>query len=209
MPTPQPKFPKRKVWLDCGKYILRTITVEDATDRWAKWMADPEASLMLNAPPQAMTRSDIVAYIKGFDQRTQILIGIFEKSSGLLLGFLRNDVNFTTGQFLVSMIIGEPEYRHSGVTNAVTVPFRDYFFETLGMNVMLATALAHNRPIIHYLYSTGWSLDRTLERHIKSHLDDRMFDLCFFSQTREAWRAWKKAKLGGSESGTPPKTDQA
>ena len=206
MPTPQPKFPKRKVWLDCGKYILRTITVEDATDRWAKWMADPEAGLMLNAPPRAMTRSDIVAYIKGFDQRTQILIGIFEKSSGLLLGFLRNDVNFATGQFLVSMIIGEPEYRHSGVTNAVTVPFRDYFFETLGMNVMLATALAHNRPIIHHLYSPSWSLDRTLERHIKSHLDDRMFDLCFFSQTREAWRGWKKAKLGGSESGTPPKT---
>jgi RimJ/RimL family protein N-acetyltransferase len=204
MPTPQPKFPKRKVWLDCGKYILRTITVEDATDRWAKWMADPEASLMLNAPPQAMTRSDIVAYIKGFDQRTQILIGIFEKSSGLLLGFLRNDVNFATGQFLVSMIIGEPEYRHAGVTNAVTVPFRDYFFETLGMNVMLATALAHNRPIIHYLYSTGWTLDRTLERHIKSQLDDRMFDLCFFSQTREAWREWKRAKLGGRESGTTP-----
>ena len=199
MPTPQPKFPKRKVWLDCGKYILRTITVEDATERWANWMADPEASLMLNAPPQAMTRSDIVAYIKGFDQRTQILIGIFEKSSGLLLGFLRNDVDFATGRFLVSMIIGEPEYRHSGVTNAVTVPFRDYFFETLGLQVMMATALAHNRPIIHYLYSTGWTLDRTMERNVKSNSDDRMLDLCFFSQTREAWRAWK-AKLGGGQS---------
>src|SRR6202166_1130372 len=195
MPTPQPKFPKRKVWLDCGKYILRTITVEDATGGWSNWMADPEASLMLNATPQAMTRSDIVAYIKGFDRRTQILIGIFEKSSGLLRGFLRNDVNFATGQFLVSMIIGEPEYRHSGVTNAVTVPFRDYFFETLGMNVMLATALSHNKPIIHYLYSTGWTLDRTLERNVKSNTDDRMFDLCFFSQTREAWHEWKTARL--------------
>jgi hypothetical protein len=72
-------IPKRKVWLDCGKYLLRTVTVEDATDRWAKWMADPEASLMLNAAPRAMTKSDIVAYIKGFDQRTKILIGIFRK----------------------------------------------------------------------------------------------------------------------------------
>jgi RimJ/RimL family protein N-acetyltransferase len=206
MPTSQPRFPKRKVWLDCGKYVLRTITAEDATDRWANWMADPEANLMLNAPPRAMTKSDIVAYIKAFDQRTKILIGIFEKSSGLLLGFLRNDVDFSTGQFLVSMIIGEPEFRNSGVTNAVTVPFRDYFFETLGMKVMLATALAHNRPIIHYLYSTGWTLDRTLERNVKSHSDDRMLDLCFFSQTREGWHAWKKARLGGSESGTPPKT---
>jgi hypothetical protein len=156
-------------------------------------MEDAEASEMLNAPRKAMTKDDLVAYIKGFDQRTRILIGIFEKSSGLLLGFLRNDVDFTTGQFLVSMIIGEPDYRNSGVTNAVTVPFRDYFFETLGMNAMLATALAHNRPIIHYLYSTGWTLDRTIERHIKSHAAEQMFDLCFFSQTREAWHAWKKA----------------
>jgi RimJ/RimL family protein N-acetyltransferase len=195
---PQPKFPKRKVRLDCGKYILRTVTVEDASDRWANWMADPEASIMLNAPPRTMTKADIVAYIKGFDQRTHILIGIFEKTSGLLLGFLRNDVDFASGQFLVSMIIGEPQYRHSGVTNAVTIPFRDYFFETLGMKVMLATALAHNRPIIHYLYSTGWTLDRTIERHVKSNTDDRMFDLCFFSQTREAWHAWKKTKLAGT-----------
>jgi RimJ/RimL family protein N-acetyltransferase len=194
MPTPQRKYPKRKVLIDCGDYVLRTITTEDATDRWANWMEDSEASEMLNAPRKAMTKSGLVAYIKGFDQRTKILIGIFEKASGLLLGFLRNDVNFDTGQFLVSMIIGEPEYRNSGVTNAVTVPFRDYFFETLGMNVMLATALSHNKPIIHYLYSTGWTLDRTIARHIKSNSDDRMFDLCFFSQTKEAWQAWKKAK---------------
>jgi len=165
-------------------------------------MEDPEASDMLNAPARAMTKAELVAYIKGFDQRTRILIGIFEKASGLLLGFLRNDVNFVTGQFLVSMIIGEKDHRNSGVTNAVTVPFRDYFFETLGMKVMMATALAHNRPIIHYLYSTGWTLDRTIERHIKSHSGERMLDLCFFSQTREAWREWKRAKLGGS--GTLP-----
>jgi RimJ/RimL family protein N-acetyltransferase len=193
MPTPQRKYPKRKVLIDCGDYILRTITTEDATDRWAHWMEDQEAIEMLNAPRAAMTKDDLVAYIKGFDQRTHILIGIFEKASGLLLGFLRNDVNFDTGQFLVSMIIGEPEYRNSGVTNAVTVPFRDYFFETLGMNAMLATALSHNKPIIHYLYATGWTLDRTVPRHIKSNSDDRMFDLCFFSQTKEAWREWKKA----------------
>jgi RimJ/RimL family protein N-acetyltransferase len=204
MPAPQPKYPKRKVFIDCGKYILRTITTDDATDSWARWMEDPEASDMLNAPSRAMTRDELVAYIKSFDQRTRILIGIFEKTTGLLLGFLRNDVNFVTGQFLVSMIIGEPEYRNSGVTNAVTAPFRDYFFETLGMKVMMATALAHNRPIIHYLYSTGWTLDRTIERHIKSHSGDRMLDLCFFSQTREAWREWKKAKLGSSSPAARP-----
>ena len=193
-PSSPPRYPKRKVNIDCGDYTLRTITTSDATDRWARWMEDAEASEMLNAPRKAMTRDELVAYIKGFDQRTRILIGIFEKSTGLLLGFLRNDVNFETNQFLVAMIIGEPEHRHSGVTNAVTVPFRNYFFEELGMDAMLATALAHNKPIIHYLYATGWTLDRTVPKAVKAHTSEGAFDLCFFSQTREGWRAWKKAK---------------
>ncbi len=188
------RHPKRKVFIDCGAFIMRTVTVEDATDRWARWMQDAEASEMLNAPRRAGTRDELIAYIRGFDQRTQILIGIFEKSSGLVVGFLRNDVNFETGQFLVSMIIGEAEYRNSGVTNSVTVPFRDYFFETLGMNVMLATALSHNKPIIHYLHATGWTLDHTAPASVKSHDGERMLDLCYFSQTRDAWRAWKKTK---------------
>ena len=203
---PQSKFPKRKIWVDGEKYLLRTITVEDASDRWAGWMADPEASFMLNAAPVEMTKEDLVSYIKSFDERSRFLVGIFEKATAKHLGFLRVDVNHDTGQFLVSMLIGEAEYRNTGVTNAVTIPFRDYFFETMGLKVMLATALAHNRPIIHYLYSTGWTLERTIERHVKSNLDERMFDLCFFSQTREAWRAWKAAKLAGGETAALPKT---
>ena len=198
MPATQRKFPRRKVRLDCGEYIVRTVTVADASDRWASWMADPEASEMLNVPARAMTKSDIVAYIEGFDQRTNLLLGIFEKATGKHLGFLRIDIDHVTGRFLVSMLIGEADYRNKGVTNDITVPFRDYFFETLGLKAMLATALSHNRPIIHYLLRSGWVLDKTLERHVKSHSDGRMLDLCFFSITREAWREWKKANLGSA-----------
>jgi len=191
---PPVRYPKRKVNIDCGQYVLRTIVPADATERWARWMEDVEASEMLNVPRKAMTMDELVTYISSFDQRTKILIGIFEKKSGLLLGFLRNDVNFETRQFLVAMIIGEPDYRHSGVTMAVTVPFRDYFFGELGMEAMLATALAHNKPIIHYLYATGWTLDRTVPNAIKATTGEGTFDLCYFSQTAEGWRAWKKAR---------------
>jgi len=193
MPASRAKIAKKIARLDCGKYLVRTVTVDDASDRWAAWMSDAEASHMLNAPAQAMTKRDIVAYIKTFDQRSRLLLGIFEKASGKLLGFLRIDIDDKIGSCLVSMLIGEPDYRNKGVTNDITVPFRDYLFETLGLSTMLATALARNRPIIHYLLKSGWRLDRTLERHVKSHADGTMLDLCFFSLTRDAWRAWKTA----------------
>jgi RimJ/RimL family protein N-acetyltransferase len=198
MPTTRAKFPKRKVRLDCGKYLVRSVTPDDASERWASWMTDPEASAMLNAPAQVMKKSDIVAYIAGFDQRSRLLLGIFEKATGKLLGFLRIDIDHGSGRFLVSMLIGEPEYRNRGVTNDITVPFRDYFFETLGLTTMLATALSHNRPIIHYLLKSGWVLDQRLARHVKSQADGTMLDLCFFSLTRDAWRDWKKKNPDGA-----------
>jgi RimJ/RimL family protein N-acetyltransferase len=185
------------VYLDCGKYFVRTTTIEDASDRWASWMADPEASYMLNSPAKVMKISDLISYIKSFDQKSHLLLGIFEKASGKLLGFLRIDIDYSLGRFLVSMLIGEPDYRNKGVTNDITVPFRDYFFETLGLKTMQATALSHNRPIIHYLLKSGWTQDKTVKGHVKSHADGTMLDLCYFSISRDAWCAWKKANLPG------------
>jgi RimJ/RimL family protein N-acetyltransferase len=105
-----------------------------------------------------------------------------------------------TGQFLVNMLIGEPEFRRKGVTWEITVPFRDYFFETLGLKVALASVLAHNIPITDYLIKTGWKRDQTLARAAKSNQDGGMLDLCLFSLSREAWRAWKKSQPPGNEA---------
>ncbi len=196
MPAQDGKLPKTTVRIDAGDYYMRSARPEDASDRWGGWMADPEAVHMLNAPPRTLSKDEVATYINSFDQRTHMLIAICETASDKLLGFLRVDIDLKLGRFLVSMLIGEPEYRNKGVTNAITVPFRDYFFETLGLKVMLATALSHNKPIIHYLLKSGWQLDKTIPRHVKSHADGTMLDLCYFSQTREAWRAWKAQNLG-------------
>jgi RimJ/RimL family protein N-acetyltransferase len=186
---------KTTVNLDCGKYLVRTATVADATDRWGGWMADAEVGRMLNAPPKSMSKSEVASYIRTFDQKTHLLLGIFQKAPEKVLGFLRIDIDEKLNRCLVSMMIGEAEYRHKGVTNAITPPFRDYFFETLGLKLMLATALSHNEPIIHYLLKTGFNLDKTIERHVQSRTDEAMLGMCFFSQTAEAWRTWKQANL--------------
>jgi RimJ/RimL family protein N-acetyltransferase len=201
MPAPrQPKIPKTNVRIDCGRYLIRTIKPDDASDAWAAWMSDPEVIAMLNSGGKVLTRGDIVAYIKKFDQRSHLLLGIFEQASGLHLGIFRIDIDPKLRRFLVFLLIGEAQYRNKGVTNEITVPFRDYFFETLGLSIMMATALAHNQAIIHYLLKSGWSLDQTLPRSVKSQTDGGMLDLCCFSMTREAWRAWKQANLPATGS---------
>jgi RimJ/RimL family protein N-acetyltransferase len=191
----QPKIPKKIVWVDCDKYVLRTLKSSDASDRWASWMADPGNLRLLNAAPRAMTRNDIATYIRQFDQRSHLLLGIFEKQSSLHIGFFRIDIDHALNGCLGFLMIGEQKYRHWSVTRDLRVPFQDFIFETLGLNLMLGTVLASNRPMLRYLLKSGWTLDKTAARHVKSHADDTMQDLCFVSLSREAWRAWKKANL--------------
>lgn len=154
-------------------------------------MDDPKNLRLVNSSPRSMTKDDIVSYIKHFDQRSHLLIGIFEKQTGLHIGFFRIDIDPVLNRCLV-FLIGEPKYRHSFLfTSERMTPFFDFIFETLGLNTVLASVLASNRALTGFLLRNGWSLDQTLPRNVKSQSDDTMLDLCFFSFSRDAWRARK------------------
>jgi len=186
---------RKQINLETSRFLVRNARTEDASEQWGQWMADAEASYMLNAPLKALTKAEIESYIRMFDQRKHLMLVIVEKTSEKILGCFRVDIDDRGGRFLVSMIVGEPGYRHKGIMNELTVPFRDYFFETLGLKAMLGTVLSHNEPVIRYLQKTGLQLDKKIERHVKSRISDAMYDLCYFSQTADGWRAWKRVNL--------------
>jgi RimJ/RimL family protein N-acetyltransferase len=201
MPAPNPSktIPKKKVRIHSEKYLIRTIEPDDASDRWANWMSDPEATHMLNMAARSWKKADVVDYIKTFDQRSHLLLGIFEKQSGTHIGIFTVDINYGLGHFLVNLLIGEPAYRNKHVTTSIAVPFREYFFETLGLNAAMASVLSRNAAMIHYLLKNGWQLDQTLKQGAKSNADGAMLDVSLFSLSREAWREWKKKNLAQSD----------
>jgi RimJ/RimL family protein N-acetyltransferase len=200
MQAPQgQKIPKKKVRVDCGRYLLRTLTPDDASERWIGWIEDPKSMRLVNSARQTMTKADIITYIRQFDQRSHLLLGIFEKLGGAQIGFFRIDIDYVLHRCLIYLML-ERRYRHLPRTRDINIPFHDFIFETLGLRTALATALASNRAMTGFLLRTGWSLDQTIERHVKSQTDDTMLDLCYFSLTREAWRAWKAANRAPSSS---------
>jgi RimJ/RimL family protein N-acetyltransferase len=184
---------KKNARIQCGEYLLRTIKEDDASDRWASWMSDPEAMYLLNSPVRRWSKSDVVKYIRQFDQRSNLLFGIFEKQSGAHIGIYTIKANYSSSQGLINLLIGEPAYRNHGVLSAVRKGLAEYFFETLGLKTMMATALSRNKIIIDTLLKAGWKLDQTLKQHVKSHADGTMLDLCLLSLSRDTWRARNKA----------------
>jgi RimJ/RimL family protein N-acetyltransferase len=181
-----------KVYIDSGPYLIRTLTEEDASDRWLAWMADPDVTRMLNTQPSKMTRRQLVDYIKSFDLRSKLLWGIFDKPTGRHIGFFTVQADHQNSQGLVNLLIGEPEFRNHGVLSTVRLQFAEYFFETLGLKLMMATALAHNQIIINTLIKAGWKVDRILKQHTTSRADGSKLDLYLMTLSREDWRQRNK-----------------
>lgn len=186
---------KREVNLDCGGYILRTLSPEDASEHWAEWMSEPKNLRLLNAAPAAMTRDDVGAYIKRFDQKSHLLIGIFVKATGQHIGFFRLDIDHKLKRCLMFLMIGEQKYRHWRVADDIRVPFQDYIFDELGLNPILATVLVSNQAMVRYMQKSGWVIDKTGASPVRSQTGDAVRDLCYLRLSRDAWQAWKQKNL--------------
>ena len=181
------------ITVDAGAYLVRTMTADDASERWAAWFSDPHVMLTLNSPNIKWSKDKVTKYIEQFDQKSNLLLGIFAKQPETLVGIFTIKINHATQQGLITLLIGESEYRHKGALSAVRIPLFDYLFGALRLKMLLASALATNNIVIDSMLKRGWKLDQTLKNHIKSNSDDTMLDLCLFSLTRESWRAWRKA----------------
>jgi RimJ/RimL family protein N-acetyltransferase len=194
MQAPRPSKPsKRLIKLSTDHYRLRTLTVDDASDRWAVWFSEPYVITMLNARPVDWNKATVIKYINQFDQRSDHLLGIFEKENETLIGIWTLKINYQTNQCLVSTVIGEAEYRRKGALSETRAALYDYLFDDLGLEMMLASALSRNTIIINTMLKHGWKLDKTMKNHTKSNSDGTMLDLCLFSFTRESWLAWKRS----------------
>src|ERR1700712_2133377 len=100
MQAPQ-RAGKTELWFRWGRYFLRPTKREDAPDPWAGWLSDPWTVHVLNSAPRAFAKSDVADYIRQFDQRSHLLLGIFEMGTRLHVGFVRIDLD-TDAEALVN-----------------------------------------------------------------------------------------------------------
>src|ERR1700753_1055247 len=196
MPPSQNAKPSRKdVWFKCNRYFLRTIKREDASDRWAQWLADPWTVHVLNTSPVRIEKKDIADYIRQFDQRTRLLLGIFEMGTRLHVGFVRIDLDDARGA-LVNAVIGEAAHRNRGATSDVFVALLDFLFNTIGVERVRASVLLRNRLTLDYLLKLGWLRDETPPAPLRSMTDGSMLETCILSWTRDGYYAFLRTPIG-------------
>ena len=158
MPTRRPDTP-HTIALETPDYVVRTLEIGDASETWSDWLADPETARMLNAQPAQMNVETVRNYIASFDRVRAHLLGIFEKTTGQLIGIRAVYVNRQRGEFLVNVLIGDRGARRKGARAQSRAAVYRYFFEDLDLDMARATVVAENAVVLAGMSKRGWIAD--------------------------------------------------
>lgn len=180
--------PGRPVIIETERFRLRSLKPVDASERWLGWVKDPEVVHPTNAPARQLSRQQLEAYIAGFDNARNYLIGIFDKTSGIQLGFFHIIVELAHDTATFNVIIGEKAWWGRGVVNEARAALLDHFFDRLGMAKVCGGPLSRNFPAIFNYKAQGWIYEGTLRGQFKSVVDGSRLDQLRFRLLADEWR---------------------
>lgn len=186
--------PGRPISLATERFLVRTLTPADASDRWCAWSADPDIMGPLNVPAARMTKDQLARYIASHDSERAHLLGVFTKAMNQHIGFFMIEHNRLHATASFNLVIGDKNYWGKGVVNEVRAALLDEFFERHGVEKAYGTPLARNFPAVFNYKAQGWKLEGVMRGQCKSVADGSRLDQYHFGMLREEWRARNGAR---------------
>lgn len=183
----------RPVHLTTERFVLRSLSASDISDRWGGWSDDRDIVTPLNIAQRRMTKDDLRRYVARFDNENNYLIGVFTKAMTLHIGFFVIDVNRVHGTASFNLVIGDKSYWGKGVVNEARAALLDEFFENRSIEKAYGTPLARNHPAVFNYKAQGWKLEGIHVGQCRSVTDGSRLDQYHFGMLRTTWRQRKEA----------------
>lgn len=171
---------------DTPDFVLRSLVRGDESESWGAWLANPAAAAMVNAVPRTRTLAELRTYIDAFDRINRHLFGIFDKTTGRLIGIRTVEIDRSRRAFAVHMMVGARTDWGRGSMDQTTQVLNDWAYETCDLLWSEASVLDINRKMVRYLCSSGWSIVR--KDLARGAMDGRLIELVALHRHRDVWR---------------------
>jgi len=175
-------------------YLLRSLEADDANAEWCGWLEDPQAARMLNAAPRKATLKELRSYISSFDRRARHILGIFEKSTGGMIGVRTVEIDQLRRSFRFHILIGVAEERGRRARAETSEPLKHWLFEYLDLLTSEGTILAKNTRFADTVLRLGWVIVK--RRLVRSPADGSLVELIDIRLHRESWRRLPHPRSG-------------
>lgn len=180
------RAPGPPLWFETPDFIFRSLVHGDETEEWGSWLADPGTAAMLNAVPRARSLDELRLYIDTFNRIDRHLFGIFEKTSGRLIGIRTAEIDQARRAYSVHMVVGSRTDWGQGSMDQTTEVLNNWAYETCDLLWSEASVLERNKKMVRYLCDSGWSIVR--KDMGVSAVDGRLIDLVALRRHGDVWR---------------------
>lgn len=138
-----------------NRFILRSLSVDDVSDRYAGWLNDQATSQYITAKLNIL---DLQQYVLERSAREDVLfLGIFEKGSGLHIGNIKYEpVNSELGFAIMGILIGEPDWRGKGVATEVLLASAEWLYQYRNIREIILGVSSDNTAAIRAYQKVGF-----------------------------------------------------
>jgi [ribosomal protein S5]-alanine N-acetyltransferase len=185
MSTPVPEC--TRIRLDGDSYSLRTMSVEDASERYVAWLNDPLVTRHLETRFQVHSKEDVRRYIKGFDNVGKYLFGIHALADGEHIGTCTlNKIDLNHGTAHYGIMVGDRDYWGRGVVMEAVPLLLDFAFDELELRKITAGTYANNIATVINLKKLGLTQEGRLRAQLRD--GDEYVDEIRFGILKSEWQ---------------------
>lgn len=176
-------------------YYLRPLTVRDVTERYVRWLGDPDVTQFLEIRYQTHTHSSMCDYVQSFEQREdKFLFGIFTTRNDEHVGNgTVYDVNDNVGTFDYGFLVGEKDHWGRGAGLAASLMLLAFGFDSLRMRKFFGGCYRNHHKSRFVYKRIGCTLEGCLQGRFL--LDGVPVDETIYSLSRDQWEG-VKVKFG-------------
>lgn len=182
------KLARTMVVLSSDRLELRTLGVDDVTERYVEWLNDPGTNLYLGVRRFVSTPASVRDHIATFPaDGPASLFGIFVSSSGEHIGniSLQDFAEFDM-RAEIGILIGELSSRGLGIGTEAIGMICAHAFHTLGLHKVSAGVVVGNEGSKRAFEKAGFTLEGVLREQWR--IDERWYDVYRFGLLASEYR---------------------
>ncbi len=177
--------PGGAVQLSASQYQLRTLGENDVSQAYVDWLNDPEVNAYLAVRFSTQTMESTKSYVRGHDNRTAFLFGIFAEQGTRHIGNFSLMVKPNHEVGILGVMVGDKAYWGESVVQEGRTAILNYCFGPLALAKVHGACYSDNRPAIYNYRRQGWQLDGIQKKHVLSK--GRYVDMVNFAMFKEEW----------------------
>lgn len=151
------------VLIQTERFLLKTLTEEDVSDRYLGWLNNEEVRSFITAAKRTSTITSLREYVRIQSARQDtVFLGIFGKENNLHIGNIKyQPVDSQRGYAVMGILVGDPAYRGLGVASEAIKESAIWLKNHRNINQMVLGVHKKNEAAIRAYKKAGFQIAST------------------------------------------------